>query len=167
MYQCGQKILYGIHGVCLINDIETKAVNRQKIEYYVLEPIQQPGTRYYVPVHNENAVAKLCPILSVDELNELLKTDVSGSDTWIPNENERRNHYKKLINGTDRYALLEMVYAVYQHKMEQAVVGRKFHQCDENFLRDAKKLLGSEFSVVLDMDIKDVASYVEHALMVK
>lgn len=167
MYQCGHKILYGIHGVCQIVEIESKIVNRKKIEYYVLEPIQQPGTRYYVPIHNESAVAKLCPIMSADELDAILKTDVPHKDLWIPDENERKNQYKALITGADRSALLQMVYTVYQHKKEQAAVGRKFHQCDENFLRDAKKLLGSEFSVVLDMDMKDVESYVENALMLK
>lgn len=167
MYQCGHKILYGIHGVCRIVEIEVKIINRKKIEYYVLEPIQQPGTHYYVPVHNESAVAKLYPIMSADELNQLLQMDISCKDVWISNENERKNRYKSLINSADRSALLQMVCSVYQHKKEQTAAGRKFHQCDENFLRDAKKLLGSEFSVVLDMDMKDVESYVENALKIK
>lgn len=167
MYQCGQQFVYGIHGVCRIVDIETKVVNKKKIEYYVLEPAIQPGARFYVPIHNEAAVSKLCPIMTEEELKELLNVDVACQDVWIANENERKNHYRTLINSGDRLALLRMVFTLYKHKQEQAANGRKFHQADENFLRDAKKLLDSEISVILDMEQKEVEEYIQNALAVK
>lgn len=167
MYQCGQQLVYGIHGVCQIVDIETKVVNKKKIEYYVLEPVIQPGARFYVPMHNEAAVSKLCPIMTTEELDELLNVDVACKDVWIANENERKNHYRTLINSGDRLALLRMVFTLYKHKQEQTANGRKFHQADENFLRDAKKLLEAEISVILDMEQKDVETYIQNALAVK
>lgn len=167
MYQCGQHLVYGIHGVCQIVDIETKVVNKKKIEYYVLEPVVQPGARFYVPVHNEAAVSKLCPIMTEEELKELLNVNLACKDIWIPNENERKNLYRTLISSGDRLTLLQMVFTLYKHKQEQTATGKKFHQADENFLRDAKKLLDSEISVVLDMDQKDVELYIQNALAVK
>ena len=53
MYNRGEQVLYGSHGVCLIIDIEVKSVDRKEITYYALEPLEQPGSRYYIPAHNK------------------------------------------------------------------------------------------------------------------
>ena len=36
--------------------------------------------------------------------------------------------------------------------------------CDENFLRDAKKLLDAEFSLVLGIPENDVGGYIQNAI---
>ena len=46
MLQIGSQVVYGIHGVCCIVDVEVRRVDRKKVEYFVLEPREQPGTRY-------------------------------------------------------------------------------------------------------------------------
>ena len=89
MYQQGDRVLYGIHGVCLILGTELKSVDRKKVEYYVLEPMEQPGTRYYVPTQNQTAVAKLRPVLDAETLQALLRSDAVRKDSWIPDENQR------------------------------------------------------------------------------
>ena len=52
MFQVRDQIIYGLHGVCRVIGTELKTVNRKKVEYFVLEPVQQPGSRYYVPKGN-------------------------------------------------------------------------------------------------------------------
>ena len=161
MYQVGQKVVYGIHGVCDILDIEMKIIDRQKIAYFVLEPLDQPGTRYYIPKDKPAAVSKLSPVLTVQELEALLTDCESSEFSWIPDENRRKLQYRELINSGDRRALLVMVHTLHIHKKMQQEHGRKFHLCDENFLRDAEKLLCSEFSLVLNMSREDTASYLK------
>lgn len=164
MFQIGDRVLYGIHGICQILTLEMRKIDRKLIEYYVLEPVDQPGARYYVPTQNEAAVSKLRPIMTQQELGELLSAAAAGEDAWISDENQRKQHYRELINSGDRVALLQMVHSLHKHKEEQAAAGRKFHLCDENFLRDAQKLLESEFSLVLNMDQDKVGTYVQNAL---
>ena len=165
MYQQGDRVLYGIHGVCLILGTELKSVDRKKVEYYVLEPMEQPGTRYYVPTQNQTAVAKLRPVLDAETLQALLRSDAVRKDSWIPDENQRKLHYRELINSGDRAALLGMVGTLHRHKQELVVQGRKFHLCDENFLRDTEKLLYAELSLVLGIEPAKVGEYVKTALM--
>ena len=43
---------------------------------------------------------------------------------------------------------MRMVRTLYRHKAEQLTSGRKVHICDDNFLRDAEKLLCSEIAAV-------------------
>ena len=161
MFQCGNQVMYGVHGICKIVDIETKKIGSQTTEYYVLEPIDQTNSRFYVPTHNEAAVAKLRPILSQKEIIEILHSADVQNDAWIQDETQRKQRYTSLITGGDRAALVRMVHALHKHKNEQATLGRKLHMCDENFLRDAERLLGAEFSLVLNIAHNEVGKYVQ------
>lgn len=164
MLHVGSQIVYGIHGVCSIIDIEVRTVDRKKVEYFVLAPNEQPSARFYVPMRNEAALSKLRPLLSKDELEALLSSANTFNDCWIPDENRRKQKYRELINGADRAALISMIRALRHHKEEQLAAGRKFHLCDENFLRDAQKLLSSEFSLVLGISQAEVDAYIENRL---
>ncbi|MBO5954124.1 MAG: hypothetical protein J6Q53_08450 [Oscillospiraceae bacterium] len=160
MYQCGEQVLYGIHGVCRIVALEKRLVDRKQVEYYVLEPVDQAGARFYVPTHNQAAVAKLRRVLSLQELTQLLQSEAVQQNAWIEDEGKRRLYYRDLICSGNRAALISMVHSLHRHKEAQAAAGKKFHQCDENFLRDAEKLLDSEFSLVLKIPQEQVAEYV-------
>lgn len=164
MLQVGMQVVYGIHGVCRIIDVEIRTLDRKKVEYFVLEPREQPGARFYVPTHNQTALAKLRPLLTGEELEALLASEDTHRDCWIHEENLRKLKYRELINGGDRAALISMVRALYRHRENQLAAGRKFHLCDENFLRDAQKLLISEFSMVLGIPQSDVRAYIEKKL---
>ena len=161
MYKIGDHVVYGIHGVCCVLDQEERTVDPKKVLYYVLEPFKQTGARYYIPAHNQAALAKLRPVMRRQELDALLASDAVRKDSWVPDENQRKLVYRELINSGDRAALICMVGSLHRHKEAQAAAGRKFHLCDDNFLRDAEKLLCSEFSLVLNMTREDTAAYLK------
>lgn len=164
MLQVGSRVVYGIHGVCNIVDVEVRSVDRKKVEYFVLSPNEQPNARFYVPRYNEVALSKLRPLLSREELESLLMSEDAHKDCWIKEENLRKQKYRELINGGDRAALLSMIRALRCHRESQLAAGRKFHLCDENFLRDAQKVLSSEISLVLGIPQSEVADYIEKNL---
>ena len=159
MYQVGDKVVYGIHGVCEIVAVEKRSVDRKLVEYFALEPLYQRGTRYYVPTQNQAALAKLHPLLSRREMLELLDSEDARRDCWIADEGQRKLRYREILAVGDRAELLSMVGCLYRHKEEQAALGRKFHLCDENFLRDAQKLLNSEFALVLEIEPGQVGEF--------
>ena len=67
MFALGDLLVYGVHGVCKIIELQVQVVNRKKVEYFVLEPIMHPGSKFFVPSQNEAALAKLRPILSKEQ----------------------------------------------------------------------------------------------------
>lgn len=162
MYQVGQRFVYGIHGVCEIVDMELKLIDRRKVSYYVLEPLEQLGTKFYIPTDNPIALAKLNPLLTQSELETLLCSCNTLDNSWINDENQRKLRYRELISSGDRRALVVMVHSLHIHKKKQMEQGRKFHLCDENFLRDAEKLLCSEFSLVLNMSKEETVEYLRN-----
>lgn len=164
MYKVGQMVVYGIHGVCSITDVQVMRVEKKNVEYFVLEPLDQPGAKYFIPSKNESALAKLSPVLNKNQLDDLLTEAGSADDVWITDENLRKQRYRELINSGDRAALLSMIRSLYTHKAEQLAAGRKFHQCDENFLHDAEKLLSTEFSVILNIPADEVGTYIQNKI---
>lgn len=160
MYKIGDHVVYGIHGVCRIIEQEERTVDRKQVLYYVLEPLEHAGARYYIPTHNQAALAKLRPVMSRAELDALLTSDAVRKDNWVADENQRKQTYRELINSGDRAALICMVGSLHRHKQAQAAAGRKFHLCDENFLRDAEKLLSSEFALTLGIAPNQVQNYI-------
>ena len=164
MYQLGDKVVYGIHGVCCVAAQEQRVIDRKQVDYLVLEPLSQDGSRYLVPIHNEAAMAKLRRMLTKEELESLLDSPKIHADVWIRDENQRKQTYRELISGADREKLMQMVCTLYRHKASQTAAGRKCHLCDENFLRDAEKLLAGEAALVLGMQPDEARSYIRKKL---
>lgn len=164
MFQIGDLVTYGIHGVCRITDQEERTVDRRKIPYLVLTPLEQPGARFLIPAQNEAALRKLRRILTREELETLLRSETVRKDVWIADENQRKQRYRELINGGDRAALLQMIGSILRHRESQTAAGRKLHLCDDNFLRDAERLIDAEFSLILGIEPGQVSGYVRGAL---
>ena len=164
MFEKGQWVLYGIHGVCRVIGTEKQLVNRKRTEFLVLEPLSRGESRFYLPIGNPTALSKLKTVLSAQELTDLLASPEIREYTWIYDEGQRKQTYKDLINSGDRPMLLRMVSTLYRYRDEQAAAGRKFHLCDENFLRDAEKLLASEIALVLEMTPEDARNHLRTQL---
>ena len=160
MYEIGELVLYGTHGICAITGIERMRFGKEKADYYVLVPREQHESKFYVPVANEAAVAKLRSLLSREELLELLHSEEVRNYPWIADENQRKLRFRELIGSGDRAQLMGMIGTLHRHKKAQLEAGRKFHQSDENFLNDAQKLLNAEFALVFDLEPAAVSSFI-------
>ena len=163
MLKIGDRVIYGIHGVCTVVDDTVRDMNPKKLRFYVLEPLDQIGSRFYVPAENPVALAKLHPLLTKEELEILLASPEIRCGIWISDENQRKQYYRELMSKGNRVSILQMLYQLYLNKQQQQL-GRKFHLCDENFLKDAQRLLDAEFSLVLGIEPQQVAQYVKDAL---
>ncbi len=161
MYKIGDMVVYGIHGVCRIAQLETQRVNHKKVEYFVLEPISQSTSRYFVPSKNEAALAKLRHILKKEEIEDLLQSKDTCEDCWNEDENFRKQTYKELLSSCDCAAMIRMLRTLQNHKKETLACGKKFHISDANFMRDAEKVIYSEFSLVLGIPYDQVEKYIE------
>lgn len=164
MFQIGDWVVYGIHGVCRIIGAEKQLVNRKRTQFLVLEPLSQSESRFYLPTENPTAMGKLKAVLSRDDLTALITSEEVRQDVWITEENLRKQHYRELIGSGDRVALLKMVSTLYRYKESQLAAGRKFHQSDDNFLRDAEKLLVSEISLVMELTPEAARNYLREQL---
>ena len=164
MYQTGDLVVYGFHGVCRVADVEYRTVDRKKRIYFALEPLNQEGARYLVPADNPVAVGKLRPMLTHEAWEQLLGSESVRENGWIRDENLRKQTYRELISDGDREQLLRMVHTLYVHKAAQTAAGKKIHLCDDNFLRDAEKRLAGEIAIAMNMEPEAARKYLKEAL---
>lgn len=164
MYQTGDRVVYGIHGVCAVVDQEQRKVDGKLVTYLVLEPVGQEGSRFLVPTHNAVAMAKLSPMLTREDLENLLSSPEAQQDGWIADENRRKQVYRELIGSADRMKLIQQVRTLYRHKRALSAAGKRCHLCDENFLRDAERLLINEIAIVLETDQDQARIYLRENL---
>ena len=164
MFQRGERVVYGIHGVCIIQGLEQQRVDRKEVTYLVLEPLSQPGSRYMVPTHSASSMSKVKKIMTCEELEVMMQSEEVRKNCWIQDESRRKQIYRELISSSDREKLMAMVHTLYQHKAEQSAAGRKMHLCDENFLRDVEKQLSGEISVVMELEASQAVQLLRQKL---
>lgn len=164
MFQTGEKVIYGIHGVCAVTGREESRENGSAVSYLVLQPVGQDGSRYLVPEGNPVAMSRLHKVLTAKELEALLDSGDILSGSWIADENQRKQLYRTLIGSGDRISLMQRIHAIYKHKASQMAAGKKVHMCDDNFLRDAEKLLTGEISYVLEISPEEAKKYLRSKL---
>ena len=87
--------------------------------------------------------------------------------SWNWDENARKQSYRELISSGDRMKLMQMVHTLYRHKKSQQEAGKKVHMADDNFLRDAERILIGEISVIKDMSSDEAKLYLKNKLIEK
>ncbi len=160
MFQVGDTILYGTRGVCKIQSIEELNFSGKKQEYYILIPVYNQVSTFYVPIHNEVLTKKMNHILSAEEIYELIRAMPDEKTIWIENENARRERFQAIISGNNRKELVQLIKTLYLHQEKQKEKGKKLHIADERFLKEAEKLLYNEFALVLDMEPNEVLPFI-------
>ena len=73
MLKKGDVISYGTTGVCKVEGECEQTVKGQKKRYIVLKPVHQINSTLYVPVDNDELKTKFKPLLTGDEIEEIIK----------------------------------------------------------------------------------------------
>ena len=160
MFQINDVVVYGSQGVCQIIGIDEKRVNGEIRQYLVLKPKDDKGATCFVPTWNEKAMGKMRKVMTREEVNAIIDSIPSQEPSWIANENERKDTYKKILTSGDQAAIISMIQALYLHKKEREADGRRLHMTDERFMKDAEQLLYNEWQYVLNVDKAGLMDYI-------
>ena len=155
MFEINDVIIYGTQGVCRIVGVEEKAINGVKKNFFVLKPVNDNGPTIFAPTDNENVLKKMRSLLSEDEINQLIDSMPAEKTLWISNVNERKEQYKNLLASGNHAALIQMIKALYAHKKEREAAGKRLHTMDDDFFKEAERILYHEFQYVLKLNSKN------------
>lgn len=148
MFSIGQTVLYGSNGVCVVDGVTEKQIGKNKLEYYVLKPVCAGTSTLFVPTANEQLVKKMRRVLTEDEANKILD-HLPDCGEWNDNKVERSEAFRNVISGGDCVELIRLIRLIHSHEKEQVAKGKRLHMSDERFLKEAEKMIGEEFSIVL------------------
>jgi len=160
MFQIGQTVLYGMEGVCTIEERKKMKVGHTRASYYVLRPVFRPHSTIFVPEDNAHLLSKMRPVLSKEEILQILQEAPLEELVWIEDANERKLEYQKILIGGERLWLLRLIRTLYLRREQLQRGGKHLRTGDEQMLRDAEKLLNDEFALVLNIAQHEVPEYI-------
>ena len=135
MLKKGDVISYGTTGVCKVEGECEQTVKGQKKRYIVLKPVHQINSTLYVPVDNDELKTKFKPLLTGDEIEEIIKEMPEESSLWKESSSERAELYSQVLESGDRKRLAQLVRTLYLRQktsycegQTSPFIGRTFFQ---------------------------------------
>ncbi len=167
MFSVNEYVIYGIYGVCKITGIIEREICGRRGSFYVLKPVFEDKATVYIPVSNAELTSKMRRILSSEEIYALIRSISDTQAVWIENEQERKKEYARILSGGDRRELILMIKAIYIHRGKLLEQKKKLHICDENFMKEAEKVLYEEFAHVLNIKRSQVVPFIAQQIEVE
>ncbi len=163
MYETGDKIVYGASGVMQVVELRDMTVADVTRRYYVLREYgTTSGSETLVPVDNEQLIAQMRPLLTRDEIVEVIRDAKRRPDAeWISDNRARAEKFKQILSSGDRGELVAMIRAINLAGERRGEEGKKNFLADETAMKKAQKLLHSEVSIVLGIPMEDVPAFID------
>ena len=166
MFEIGTLVIYGSEGVCKILDVELKAFfnSNELKEYYVLEPQDNKQSKLFVPVDGENVHKKMQPMLSYEEIVELINDDTEIE--WIVDNKQRSKYYTEVFKKYDRRMIIALARCLYGIKNGKLLNIKRLFSIDEEMLKKITQALFIEFSYVMKIEQEQVLPFINKEIMI-
>ena len=157
MYQIGELIVYGGHGVCRVEQVGPGEGTGEKL-YYTLKPLYSTEP-IYVPV---NARVFMRPILTRQQAEELVRQIPSiREDICLSRRpSELKNHYETCLQRHDCHDLVQLMKGIYVKTRRAEDDGRRPGQVDARYGKRAEELLYGELAAALGIPRTEVEEYI-------
>ncbi len=151
----GDVAVYPAHGVGYIESIESKEINGDTLNFYMMKIVEN-GMVIMIPTSNVESVGlrELIPETEVPEVYKVMKEKAQGSDnqTW----NRRYREYMDKIKTGSIYDVAEVFRDLFQLKLE-----KDLSFGERKLLDTAQNLLVQELSMAKDVDEKAMMQEIE------
>ena len=164
MFDKGDLVVYGKMGVCSVTGRSTMTIAGDASEYYVLCPMRDRNSSVYVPCDNAQLTARMRPLLTKSEIDDLLRGAQREEVVWIDDKNERAARFRDILTQGDRCRLICLVRCILDEQKARVAVGKKLSSADEMLLKECVRLVEEEFSVALEIPSDEVGAYIRNAL---
>ena len=164
MFEVGEYIVYGVKGVCRIEDIthiDISGADKNRL-YYVLTPIGESSGKIYAPTDNQKVMMR--KVITKEEADRLIEELPEIELLWVPDDKQRETKYKEALNTCDYRAWVSIVKTLYLRKQERVAQGKKITALDERYMRTAENELYSELSLTLGIPKEQMEHYIKERL---
>ena len=160
MFENGSLVVYGVSGVCRVESRQHMDFGTGSKEYYILVPISSDSSKIYVPVANDQLVAKMKRVMSAEEIKSLIKKLPEMEEIWDDDSSARKEKIKAILDSGDRVMQIRLIRTLYNKKVEREKNGKKLWAFEEYAMNSAEKNLYEEFAVVLGIRPDQVVRYI-------
>lgn len=157
MYQSGELIVYGGHGVCRVEQVAPAKEAGGK-PYYTLKPLYGTET-IYIPVDTHVFMRSIITRQEAEELVRqipFIQEDICSSRKPA----ELKNHYEECLQTHDCHDLVQLMKGVYVKNRRAEDGGRRPGQVDMRYGKRAEELLYGELAAALNIPKEKVEQYI-------
>ncbi len=160
MLEKGITVNYIAHGICRIKDIREEKFFGELKKYYILEPLNDKNSTYFIPADNKDLVCQLQKIISPVQICEIIKNLPDENPEWICDNRKRTETFKSIINSGDRRKLIILTKVLYNRKKFLEQSGKRISSTDDMILKKAEKMLFEEFALSLHINADEVVDFI-------
>ena len=159
MFSVGDYMVYGINGVCLVEDICASPFDKKDTRtFYMLKPLgASAGSVIYTPT--DNVQVPMRPLMSRGEAEALIVQMPVIAPLEIPMEKMRRDIYRQTMQSCNPVEYVRLIKTVHKRRAEMLEQHKRLSETDSDFERNAKLSLYHELAVVLDVQFAEVEPY--------
>lgn len=160
MFRVGEFIVYGINGICRVEEIGPSPYDKADPRtYYKLIPLHNPmSSSIYTPVDNDRVPMRR--LMTKEEVGNLIRSIPEIETLAVPVEKQRREIYRNTIGALLPEGYVRVIKTVRRRREELAAAHKHFPVTDLEYGRLAKHLLHSECAHVLGMEENDMEAYI-------
>ncbi len=159
MFSIGDYMIYGINGVCRVQDICASPFDKKDTRtFYQLKPLgSSEGSVIYTPT--DNVQVKMRPLMTKEQAQELISRMPGLEPLEIPMEKMRRDLYRQAMQSCEPEQYVRLIKTVYRRRMDMIQQHKRLSETDSDFERNAKLSLYHELAVVLELQYAEVEPY--------
>ena len=164
MFHVGEFIVYGINGICRVEEIGTPKISGvdKHRDYYPLAPIYREG-KVFTPVDSK---VFMRPVITREEALALIDRIPQMTAEVYENSNLRflNEHYQQCIQNYTCADLLQLIKDVRAKRQKMTERGKKLGLVDERYMKRAEEMLHGELAVALNMTREQVPQFIADEL---
>ena len=164
MFQAGDVIVCGTHGVCRVEKVgpfSSAVADRDRL-YYTLKPLYERGSVVFTPVDNEKMVIR--PVISREEALRLIDGIRDAEALGIEDERKREENYKTALKSCRAEELVKMIKTINARKRSRAARGKKATDADSRYVKLAEDYLYGELAISLDLERDQVKAFIRERI---
>ena len=160
MFEVGEYIVYGINGICRVEDVCPSPYDKTDPRtYYLLVPVNNPmSSTIYTPVCNERVPMRR--LMTPMEIEALISAMPAIDLLTVPVEKQRREIYRATIGTLAPEGYVQVIKTVHRRREELSAAHKHFPVTDLEYGRLAKHLLYSECAHVLGLAEDSIEEYI-------
>lgn len=145
MFNIGDMVFYGGHGVCEIEDITEMTVSKETKQYYRLKSHVQPKLQLFHPVVTK--LPKISKMMSKEAAENVLEIFKQEPTEWVARSIDRTKAHKKVLETKEQVQIAQMLNTILRKEVELKAEGKKLYAQDQEIVRQILPILCDEISI--------------------
>ena len=164
MFEVNEKVVYGVVGVCEIEQIGRPPIKGIDKDYYFLQPVYDTKGIIYSPVENNKVMIR--SIIGKDTCIKLIDRAKNCKKDEALNEKIHPSRSDEMVKSQDVIQLMHLVRALFNIKNDRAKELRRMKSADNRMLATARKLLYGEIAAAMNEDYTAMSEQMDNYLSV-